>query len=82
MKKECIDTSKCATETTKRTGNIVRHYNKEYLELGFTVVALGSGLSPVLLCVLYSEILANEGLIFFRFACHLRTKYRSNDNIL
>jgi hypothetical protein len=71
---KCADTSECVTATKKRKGNFVRHYDKEYLKLGFTVAA-GSELSPRPLCVVCSEILSNDAMKPSKLARHLRSKH-------
>lgn len=58
-KNKYVDTSECKIQTKKRKGDYVRHYNKEYLKLGF-IIAPGNELSPRPLCVVCSEIMSNE----------------------
>ncbi|XP_044285324.1 zinc finger MYM-type protein 6-like [Varanus komodoensis] len=74
VKMKCVDTPVGATETKKRKANFVRHYNKEYLKLGFTV-APGSEQSPRPLCVVCSEILSNDAMKPSKLARHLRSKH-------
>ncbi|KDR08680.1 Zinc finger MYM-type protein 6, partial [Zootermopsis nevadensis] len=59
----------------KRKGNFVRHYDKEYLKLGF-IVAPGSELSPRPLCVICSEVLSNDAMKPSKLARHLHSKHR------
>jgi hypothetical protein len=64
----------CDSNKKKKKGNFVRHYDKEYLKLGFTVAA-GSELSPRPLCVVCSEILSNDTMKPSKLARHLRPKH-------
>ena len=57
-KRTCADKSIVTGGSKKRKGEFVRQYDKEYLELGFTVAPC-SEQSPRPLCLVCSQILSN-----------------------